>query len=65
MIKRLTVREIVDLTRKLQADIGKPPEASRVGAHPRRPRPSLRGGAEALPEPETQELIKAIADRQK
>ena len=65
MIKHLTVREIVDLTKKLQTDIGKPPEHSPVGAHPKRPRPSLRGSAEALPEPETRELIKAIARKQK
>ena len=65
MIKHLTIQEITDLTKKLQADIEKPPEHSRVGAYPKRPRPSLRGGTTALPEPETRELAKAIASKRK
>jgi len=65
MIKHLTLREIVGLTKKLQTDIGKPPEHSRVGAHPKHPRPSLRGSAKAIPEPEKQELIKAISKKRR
>lgn len=64
-IKHLTVQEIVQLTNMLQTDPGKPLEHSRVGARPKRPRPSLRGSATAIPEPEKQELIKAIAAQQK
>lgn len=64
-IKHLTVQEVVELTKRLQTDPGKPLEHGRVGARPKRPRPSLQASATALPEPEMQELIKAIARKQK
>ena len=64
MIKGLTVQEVIDLTRKLESDIGKPPEHSRRGVRPKRPSPTLKGGATVIPEHETRELVEAISKRQ-
>ena len=61
MIKTLTVSEVRELTKKLESDISQPPGHARRGAYPRRPRPSLSGGAEAVPGSDTQKLISAIA----
>ncbi len=60
MIKQLTGKEVINLTKRLQSDIGKPPEHRCVGAYPRKPKPSLSGGTQAVPEAIKQELIEAI-----
>ena len=51
MIKKLKVQELVELSKKLQADPNWPkPEGAPVGAKPKPNLPTLTGKAEEVPE---------------